>query len=126
MHSFIQRALAMIVVVSVVVVMPAVRANHHEHKDHKDHQGSAASSSSGEISTGLINGEVRRIDTENRKLTIKHEAIPELDMVAMTMVFGVVDTVVLDQLKAGDMIRFSLKKSEGKWRVMTIQSEEMP
>lgn len=124
MHSFIQRALALIVTVSAVAVMPAVWATHHDHKDHKDHHDSAThtSSKSGEVTSGLIKGEVRRIDTENRKLTIKHEAIPEFDMAAMTMVFGVVDTVVLDQLKAGDKIRFSLKKSEGKWRVMTIEN----
>ena len=124
MHSFIQRALALIVIVSAVAVMPAVWATHHDHKDHKDHHDSAThtSSKSGEVTSGLIKGEVRRIDTENRKLTIKHEAIPELDMAAMTMVFVVVDTIVLDQLKAGDKIRFLLKKSEGKWRVMTIEN----
>lgn len=124
MQSFIQRALVLIVTVSAVAVMPAVWATQHDHKDHRDHHDSAThtSSKSGEVTSGLIKGEVRRIDTENRKLTIKHEAIPELDMAAMTMVFGVVDTVVLDQLKAGDKIRFSLKKSEGKWRVMTIEN----
>lgn len=121
MHSFIQRALALIVIVSAVAVMPAVWATHHDHKDHHD-SATHTSSKSGEVTSGLIKGEVRRIDTENRKLTIKHEAIPELDMAAMTMVFGVVDTIVLDQLKAGDKIRFLLKKSEGKWRVMTIEN----
>lgn len=124
MHSFTQRALALIVTVSAFTVMPAARANHHEHKDHKDRHDSAAHNSgkSGEISSGLINGEVRRIDSENRKLTIKHEAIPELEMAAMTMVFGVADTIALDQLKVGDKIRFAIRKSEGKWRVMAIEN----
>jgi Cu/Ag efflux protein CusF len=124
MHPFIQRALALIITVSAVTVMPAVWANHHEHKDHKGHEDPAAhsSSKSGEMSSGLINGEVRRIDTENRKLTIRHEAIPEFEMAAMTMIFGVADTIALDQLKVGDTIRFSLKKSEGKWRVVRIEN----
>ena len=124
MHSFIQRALALIVTVSAVTVMPAVWANHHEHKDHKDHHDSAAHTSrqNGEMTSKLINGEVRRIDAENRKLTIKHEAIPEFDMAAMTMVFGVADTIALDQLKVGDKIRFAIKKSEGKWRVTAIEN----
>ena len=124
MHPFIQRARALIITVSAVTVMPAVWANHHEHKDHKGHEDPAAHSSgkNGEMSSGLINGEVRRIDTENRKLTIRHEAIPEFEMAAMTMIFGVADTIALDQLKVGDTIRFSLKKSEGKWRVVRIEN----
>lgn len=124
MRSFIQRAQALIIAVSVVVLMPAVQADHHEHRDHKNHQESSApaSSKSSEMTSGLINGEVRRIDIENRKLTIKHDAIPEFDMAAMTMVFGVAETVALDQLKVGDKIRFSIKKSEGKWRVMAIEN----
>lgn len=124
MHSFIQRGLALIVTVSAVTVMPAVWANHHEHKDHKDHHDSAAHTSrqNGEMTSKLINGEVRRIDAENRKLTIKHEAIPEFEMAAMTMVFGVVDTIALDKLKVGDKVRFAIKKSEGKLRVMMIEN----
>ncbi len=124
MQSFIRRALALSVTVSAATVIPSVWANHHEHKDHKDPHDSAAhtSSKSGEISSGLINGEVRRIDTENRKLTIKHDAIPELEMAAMTMVFGVADTIALDSLKVGDKIRFSIRKSEGKWRVMAVEN----
>lgn len=123
MHAFIQRSLALIFTVSAVTVMPAVWANHHEHKDQNDQHDAAAhnTSNSGEITSGLINGEVRRIDTENRKLTIKHDAIPEFEMAAMTMVFGVADTIALDQLKVGDKIRFSVRKSEGKLRVMAIE-----
>lgn len=124
MHSFIPRAFALIVAASTVVVMPAVWANHHEHKNHKNHQDSAAPTNgqSVEMTSKLINGEVRRIDAENRKLTIKHEAIPELEMAAMTMVFVVADTVALDKLKVGDKIRFGIKKSEGKLRVMMIEN----
>ncbi len=124
MRSFIQQARALIIAISAAVLMPAAWADHHEHKDHKNHQesGDRVSSNSGEMTSGLINGEVRRIDTENRKLTIKHDAIPEFDMAAMTMVFGVADTIALDQPKAGDKIRFSIKKSEGKWRVMRIEN----
>jgi Cu/Ag efflux protein CusF len=74
----------------------------------------------------MIKGEVRRIDTENRKITIKHEAIPELDMAAMTMAFRVTDALSIDKLKAGDKIRFSLGKVEGKWLVVAMESDTSP
>ncbi len=74
----------------------------------------------------MIKGEVRRIDTENRKITIKHEAIPDLDMAAMTMAFRVADALSIDKLKAGDKIRFSLGKVEGKWLVVAMESDTSP
>lgn len=102
--------------------VPVARANHHEHTDHHDH--AAHPSDAGNATAAIVNGEVRRIDAENRKLTIRHEAIPAFEMAAMTMIFAVADTVALDQLKAGDKIRFSLKKIEGKWRVITVEKTE--
>ena len=114
MHQSIPRTFALALALSVTFIFPDVRANHHEHEAH------ASPTSS------MIKGEVRRIDTENRKLTIKHEAIPDLDMAAMTMAFRVADTISIDKLKAGDKIRFSLAKVEGKWVVVTLESDARP
>lgn len=122
MYSLIRRVLALTIALSALSWVSAVRADHHENKEHEGHHDAAAhSSKSGETISGLINGEVRRIDAENRKVTIRHDAIPEFDMAAMTMVFGVVDTISLDHLKPGDKIRFSVKKSQGKWLVTAIE-----
>ena len=49
----------------------------------------------------LSEGEVRRVDKEARKLTIRHGPIANLDMPPMTMVFQVPDVSVLDQVKVG-------------------------
>ena len=54
----------------------------------------------------LTSGEVRKIDADARKITIKHGPIQNLDMPAMTMVFQVKDATLLSQVKAGDMVRF--------------------
>jgi len=43
----------------------------------------------------------------------KHEAIPELDVAAMTMAFRVTDTISIDKFKAGAKIRFSLGQVRG-------------
>ena len=123
MHQFIPRALAPAIVLSVSCMMTTVWANHHEHESHESH----TSHGSHAAKTGsMTKGEIRRIDAGTRKLTIRHEAIPDLDMAAMTMVFRVADTVSVDKLKVGDKIRFSLGKAEGKWVVLVIESDTSP
>jgi len=54
----------------------------------------------------LTLGEIRRIDKANKKLTIKHGDIKNLQMPGMTMVFQLSDAGALDQLKVGDEVRF--------------------
>jgi Cu/Ag efflux protein CusF len=50
------------------------------------------------------NGEIRRIDAQNLRLTIKHGEIKALDMPPMTMVFYVKDPVLLQGLAVQDTI----------------------
>lgn len=114
MHHFVKQVLTFAIALSVTCTFPTVWANHHEHEAHASQ------------TSGMIKGEVRRIDTENRKLTIKHEAIPDLDMAAMTMAFRVADTISIDKFKAGDKIRFSLGQVQGKWVVVAIENDTSP
>ncbi len=51
-------------------------------------------------------GEIRRLDPENKRLTIKHGEIPSLDMPPMTMVFYVSDVALLNGLQVADQIEF--------------------
>jgi Cu(I)/Ag(I) efflux system protein CusF len=71
--------------------------------------------------TSLTEGEVRKVDKEAKKITIKHEAIHNLDMPAMTMVFQVRDLTMLEMVKAGDKIRFEAQKVGGAFTVTTIE-----
>lgn len=61
----------------------------------------------------LADGEVRKIDTENKKITLKHGEIKNLDMPGMTMVFQVQDPALLQKVKVGDKVRFAAEKSGG-------------
>jgi Cu/Ag efflux protein CusF len=61
------------------------------------------------------------VDKEARKLTIKHGPIVHLDMPAMTMVFQVKDPAMLDQVKAGDRVRFAADKIDGAYTVTRIE-----
>ena len=48
----------------------------------------------------MTDGEVRKIDKENNKITLKHGEIKNLEMPGMTMVFAVKDDAFLDKVKA--------------------------
>ena len=69
----------------------------------------------------LTEGEVRKVDKENRKLTLKHGEIRSLDMPGMTMVFGVKDSAVLDMVAAGDKVRFAADKVDGGYVVTELE-----
>jgi Cu(I)/Ag(I) efflux system protein CusF len=69
----------------------------------------------------MTEAEVRKVDKENRKITLKHGAIKNLDMPPMTMVFGVSDTKLLDKVKAGDKVRFTASGEGGKYTVTELQ-----
>ena len=66
-------------------------------------------------------GEVRKIDKEGKRITIKHGEIRNLDMPAMTMVFQAADPVMVDKVKVGDKVRFVAANPGGKLTVTEIQ-----
>jgi Cu/Ag efflux protein CusF len=72
--------------------------------------------------TGTGDGEIRKVDKEARKLTIKHGPMPGLDMPAMTMVFQVKDAALLDKVKAGDKVKFEAQKLGGAFTVTRIEA----
>lgn len=66
-------------------------------------------------------GEVTKIDTAQKKLTIKHEELKNLDMPGMTMVFVVADDAMLDQVKPGQAIEFIADRVNGRITVTEIK-----
>ena len=69
----------------------------------------------------MTDGEVRKIDMESGKLTLKHGEIKNLEMPGMTMVFVVKDKAMLDKLKPGDKVQFKAINEGGKFTVTEIQ-----
>jgi Cu(I)/Ag(I) efflux system periplasmic protein CusF len=65
-------------------------------------------------------GEIRKVDKESKKLTIKHGEIKSLDMPPMTMVFQVKEASMLDRVKPGDKIQFRAVKEGGNYVVTDI------
>jgi Cu/Ag efflux protein CusF len=81
------------------LVVPALAQQKAE--DHGAHHPAAAAKA-----PVMTEGEIRKIDRDAKKLTIKHGEIKNLDMPPMTMVFQVKDIALLGGLKAGDKVRF--------------------
>jgi Cu(I)/Ag(I) efflux system periplasmic protein CusF len=72
-------------------------------------------------SAAMVEGEVRKVDKDAKKITIKHGPLQKLDMPAMTMVFQVKDPALLERVKAGDKIKFDAEKVGGAFTVTKIE-----
>ena len=106
---------AAILACAAVVALPAFAD-----KDHSHSQATPAKAATAE--SGLSEGEVKKVDKAAGKVTIKHGPLASLDMPAMTMVFRVKDVAMLDQVKAGDNIRFKADKVDGVYTVIEYQA----
>ena len=69
----------------------------------------------------LTSGEVRKVDREEKKVTIKHGPIENLKMPPMTMVFRVKSAGMLDGLEPGTRIRFRAEEADGGYLVTHLQ-----
>lgn len=72
-------------------------------------------------SSEMTEGEVRKIDKENKKITLKHGEIKNLDMPGMTMVFQVKDPTMLDKVQVGSKVRFKAEKADGAIVVTDVE-----
>lgn len=70
----------------------------------------------------MAEGEVRKVDLEAGKVTLKHGPLANLDMPGMTMVFKATDPKMLDGLKEGDKVRFSAERVNGAISVTRLEA----
>ena len=110
MNTYMKKLLA--VSTLALLAHPPVLANDSHHKP-------AASVTSS--ATDMTDGEVRKIDLETGKITLRHAEIKSLDMPGMTMVFVVKDKAMLEKLKTGDKIKFKAINAAGQFTVTEIQ-----
>jgi Cu(I)/Ag(I) efflux system periplasmic protein CusF len=68
----------------------------------------------------MTEAEVRKVDKEAGKVTLKHGAIPNLEMTPMTMVFRVKDPAMLETVKPGDKVRFRADRIQGAYTVVEL------
>jgi Cu(I)/Ag(I) efflux system periplasmic protein CusF len=88
------------------------------HADDAKHKSTAGAT---QASAAMSEGEVRKVDKDAKKITIKHGPLANLDMPPMTMVFQVKDPAMLDKVKAGDKVKFQAEKVDGSFTVTQIE-----
>lgn len=91
-------------------------AQQTDHSSHHPAQAGAA------VAAPQSDGEVRKVDLAQGKVTLRHGPLANLDMPAMTMVFTVTDKKLLDGLKEGDKVKFTADKQNGAYIVTAIQA----
>lgn len=107
-----KRRLTRALLFAVFALTSALSAAQHSHGGTQMPRGDSGGMESHEArppeQPQLFRGEVRFIDKAAAQLTLKHEAIRALEVPARTMAYPVKDAGMLDQLKIGDAVRFSM------------------
>lgn len=93
--------------------MTIAQATDDEHAGHHEAVASAP----------MSEGEVRKIDPENRKLTLRHGPLLNLNMPGMTMVFTAEDGAMLEGLEEGSRIRFIAERIGGVYTIVRLERE---
>jgi Cu(I)/Ag(I) efflux system protein CusF len=72
-----------------------------------------------------IKGEVKKIDEDSGKITLKHGPAKSLGMdEPMTMVYRVKDPAMLKQVKAGDKVQFEAEETDKGYTVTKLQKSK--
>ncbi|MFQ1616719.1 copper-binding protein [Aeromonas veronii] len=90
---------------------------------HEGHEMSQTGEMSEQGAMVMTKGVITRLDEGSGKVGIKHEAIENLKMSAMTMVFRVAEPALLKDLKVGDSVRFHAENPGGKLTITQIQPQ---
>ena len=98
---------------------------HHGHSNPATPAPSAATGTqtpaAGAQESEWVDGEVRRLDREQGRVTLRHGDIRSLDMPPMTMVFHVSDTKMIDSLAPGDTVRFRVIAEGTRYRITALE-----
>lgn len=93
---------------------------------HEGHHGAGANAASptatDPAAEAVTEGEIRKIDKDNGKITLKHGEIRNLGMPPMTMVFRLKDPSRLDAVQQGDKVRFTAVKENGSFVVTKLEA----
>jgi len=102
------------------IVMAALASPAYAQQSAAEH--SAHHPAPAQNAAALSDGEVRKIDKDAKKITLRHGPIQNLDMPGMTMVFQVKEPAMLDKVKTGEKVKFRAEKEGGNYIVTQIES----
>lgn len=120
MNAFSKTTLAFLMAGAAAL---ASAQDHHQHAGHAGHGAHEAATANGAAATAatLTEGEVRKIDKEAGKITLRHGEIKNLGMAPMTMVLRVQDAAMLDAVQVGDKVQFAAERLNGAITIIQMQ-----
>jgi Cu/Ag efflux protein CusF len=72
----------------------------------------------------MVDGEITKIDESQKKLTIRHGAMPHIGMnEPMMMVFKVADPAMIEAVAVGDRVQFRADRIRGDLTVIEIEKD---
>lgn len=118
MHNTLSRRLIAITLGTfAAAAVPALAQDHAGHGQSHMQHGAAAMPAM----PAMTDAEVRRIDKDAGKITLRHGEIKHLDMPPMTMVFTVRDKALLDKTSVGAKVRIQVVSENGQMVVTELQ-----
>lgn len=117
------RSPAALVAAVALAHAPAFAADPHPHGHGGHTMQMAATPATGAPATPA-DGTVKKVDKNAAKITISHGPLENLGMPAMTMAFRVADPAMLDQVRAGDKIRFVAERVDGVFTVTKLEAAQ--
>lgn len=106
-----------VLTVALGMLLPVISFAGGEHDGHHKDEPAAATNTAFMATAG----EVKKVDKESGKVTLKHGPIKNLDMPGMTMLFRVKAPAMLEQLKEGDKIKFMADKINGAFTITQFE-----
>ena len=86
-----------------------------------EHMPTGATTAKPADSASLSNGEIKKIDKNTGKITLKHGPLVNLGMPAMTMVFKAQTPQLLNAVKVDDSVKFRAENIKGALTVTKIE-----
>ncbi|MFM4702517.1 copper-binding protein [Aeromonas bivalvium] len=90
---------------------------------HEGHEMSQTGEMSEQGAMVMTKGVITRLDEGSGKVGIRHEAIANLKMPPMTMVFVAANPALIKGLKVGDAVRFHAENQSGKLTLTALQQQ---
>lgn len=106
-----------LLLVSLAFAAPAIAQQKFD--DHAAHHPAPATAVA---AASLTDGEVRKVDKDGGRLTLRHGEIKSLAMPPMTMAFRVREVASLEALAPGDRVRFKAVLDAGTLIATDIQA----
>jgi len=111
--AFISSSATLVATLAITFSTPGLAAD--------DHAGHGAMHAAAPASAAMTDGLIKAVNKAAGKVTISHGPLTNLGMGAMTMEFRVKNAAWLEQIKAGDKIRFVADDVNGVFTVVQFE-----